>query len=58
MQLPRLKKDGRPVNILVDPIFSERASPIDSAGPPRRLENPCKVEDLPQIDFFLTSHNQ
>ena len=39
---------GRSFNILFDPIFSERCSPSQSAGPIRLTPAPCKVEDLPR----------
>lgn len=45
------------VNILTDPIWSERASPVSFAGP--RRHNPPGVawQDLPKIDIVLVSHN-
>jgi L-ascorbate metabolism protein UlaG (beta-lactamase superfamily) len=50
-----LRMAGR--NILVDPIFSERASPVPFAGPKRIAPVPVDVADLPPIDFVLISHN-
>lgn len=45
------------LNILTDPIWSERASPFSFAGP-RRLRAPgVRFEDLPHIDLVLVSHN-
>ena len=45
------------VNILTDPIFSERASPVRFAGP-KRVRNPgIEIQDLPKIDVVLVSHN-
>lgn len=44
------------LNILTDPIWSERASPFGFAGP-RRVTNPrIRFEDLPKIDLVLLSH--
>jgi L-ascorbate metabolism protein UlaG (beta-lactamase superfamily) len=44
-------------NILTDPIWSERASPVSWAGP-RRLRQPgVGWESLPRIDTVLISHN-
>lgn len=57
LQLPALKQDGSPVRIIFDPIFSQRASPSQFAGPIRSYEPPCKLEELPPIDIFLLSHN-
>jgi len=45
------------INILTDPQWSERASPV-SWGGPRRLSPPgLAFEDLPRIDFVLISHD-
>jgi L-ascorbate metabolism protein UlaG (beta-lactamase superfamily) len=45
------------LNILTDPIWSERASPISWAGP-RRVRPPgIRFEELPRIDLVLVSHN-
>ncbi len=44
-------------NILVDPHFSERASPVSFAGPRRFVPLPIDIPDLPRIDVVLTSHN-
>jgi L-ascorbate metabolism protein UlaG (beta-lactamase superfamily) len=47
--------DGR--NILTDPVWSERVSPVSFAGP-RRVRPPgIRFEDLPPIDVVLVSHN-
>jgi N-acyl-phosphatidylethanolamine-hydrolysing phospholipase D len=45
------------INILTDPIFSERASPLSFAGPKRLVEIPLGLDDLPEIDFVIISHN-
>lgn len=45
------------VNILTDPILSERASPVSFAGPARLAPMPYGFEDLPAIDAVLISHN-
>jgi L-ascorbate metabolism protein UlaG (beta-lactamase superfamily) len=45
------------LNILTDPMYSERASPFQFAGP-RRVHQPgVALEDLPPIDVILISHN-
>lgn len=50
-----IQVDG--VNILTDPVWSERTSPFGFIGP-KRVRNPgIKFEDLPPIDFVLISHN-
>ena len=45
------------MNILVDPQFSERASPVQFAGPKRIVPLPLAVEELPRIDVVIISHN-
>ena len=47
----------RGCNILTDPIWSERASPLSSIGPRRRRKPGVSWEDLPPIDTVLISHN-
>ncbi len=44
-------------NVLFDPVFSERASPVSFAGPKRVVPLPIDIADLPQIDIVLISHN-
>jgi N-acyl-phosphatidylethanolamine-hydrolysing phospholipase D len=44
-------------NIITDPIFSHRCSPVSFAGPARYTPVPCEVEDLPQIHLVCISHN-
>jgi L-ascorbate metabolism protein UlaG (beta-lactamase superfamily) len=50
-----IQLDG--LNILTDPIWSERASPFSWAGPRRWRDPGIRFEDLPKIDFILLSHN-
>lgn len=45
------------LNILTDPIWSERCSPVSWAGPKRRRAPGIRFEDLPPIDAVLISHN-
>jgi L-ascorbate metabolism protein UlaG (beta-lactamase superfamily) len=44
-------------NILTDPIWSERASPLSWVGPRRRRKPGVSFDDLPVIDCILISHN-
>ncbi len=44
-------------NVLTDPIWSERASPLSWIGPRRRRKPGVSWEDLPPIDAVLISHN-
>ena len=45
------------LNILTDPIWSERASPVSFAGPRRHRPPGIRFEDLPPIDAVVVSHN-
>lgn len=44
------------VRMLIDPVFSEYASPFD-AGPRRFHPAPLRLEDLPAIDAVLITHD-
>jgi N-acyl-phosphatidylethanolamine-hydrolysing phospholipase D len=50
-----VRMDG--VTFLTDPIFSERASPVSFAGPPRLVEPGVPLDALPPLDFALVSHD-
>lgn len=45
------------LNVLTDPIFSERASPVQFLGPKRAQPPGVALKDLPPIDVVLISHN-
>jgi len=45
------------VNILTDPIWSERSSPVSWAGPKRVRAPGVSLADLPPIDVILISHD-
>jgi len=44
------------VRVLIDPVWDERASPVQWAGPKRFFAAPLVLEDLPRIDVVLVSH--
>jgi L-ascorbate metabolism protein UlaG (beta-lactamase superfamily) len=50
-----LQVDG--VNILTDPVWSERTSPFTFIGPKRMRPPGIHFSDLPRIDLVLLSHN-
>ena len=50
-----IQSDG--VNILTDPVWSDRVSPFTWAGPKRIRPAGIRFEDLPPIDIILLSHN-
>lgn len=45
------------LNILTDPMFSERASPFSFSGPKRLAPPGIAMKDLPKIDAVIISHN-
>jgi N-acyl-phosphatidylethanolamine-hydrolysing phospholipase D len=45
------------LNVLTDPVFSERASPVQFAGPKRTQPPGLSIAQLPPIDVVLISHN-
>jgi N-acyl-phosphatidylethanolamine-hydrolysing phospholipase D len=45
------------LNVLTDPIFSRRASPVQFLGPARAQPPGIALGDLPHIDVVLISHN-
>lgn len=50
-------RDGAPLTILTDPVFSERCSPLSWAGP-RRVRAPgLALDALPRPNLVLLSHN-
>ncbi len=45
------------LNILTDPVFSERCSPVGFAGPKRVRAPGLALQGLPHINLILLSHN-
>ena len=45
------------LNLLVDPVYAERASPVGFAGPKRANPPGIAFDDLPAIDAVLVTHN-
>ena len=45
------------VNILCDPVFTDRSSPVSWAGPKRFSEVPMTAENTPEIDVLFLSHD-
>lgn len=44
------------LNILIDPVWSERVSPVSFAGPKRHNDPGIAFDKLPPIDVVLVSH--
>lgn len=45
------------VRVLVDPVWEQRAAPVEWAGPKRFFASPLPLEELPRIDVVLLSHD-
>ena len=45
------------LNLITDPVFSERVSPVSFAGPKRANAPGLALNELPHIDVVLISHN-
>ncbi len=45
------------LNVLTDPVFGERVSPVSFAGPKRFQPPGVALKELPHIDLVLISHN-
>jgi L-ascorbate metabolism protein UlaG (beta-lactamase superfamily) len=45
------------MNVLTDPVLSERASPFTFMGPQRKVPTTLNVSELPHIDIVMISHN-
>ncbi|MBL8915096.1 MAG: MBL fold metallo-hydrolase [Archangium sp.] len=50
-----LELDG--FRVLTDPVFGERASPLPFAGPKRFHPTPSSLDELPELDAVLLSHD-
>ena len=50
-----IQADGK--NVLTDPIFSMRCSPVSFAGPRRVCDPAIAFDDVPRIDLVLLSHD-
>jgi N-acyl-phosphatidylethanolamine-hydrolysing phospholipase D len=45
------------MNVITDPVFSQRASPLQWAGPRRIMDAALSIDALPPLDAILLSHN-
>ncbi|WP_151637799.1 MBL fold metallo-hydrolase [Noviherbaspirillum aerium] len=52
-----LYQTGTGLNVLTDPVFDERASPIGFAGPKRHQPPGVALSALPHIDVVMISHS-
>jgi hypothetical protein len=45
------------IRLLIDPVWDERAAPMQWAGPKRFFSAPLALQDLPTIDAVVISHD-
>ena len=45
------------MNILIDPFFSDRPSPLSNIGPKRFIKVPINKNDLPNINIVIITHD-
>ncbi|KAF8989704.1 beta-lactamase superfamily domain-containing protein [Cyathus striatus] len=57
IEYPSRIGQSRGVRILYDPVFSDRCSPSQLIGPKRHTPPPCKIEEIPDVDAIVISHN-
>ena len=57
VETAKAKGASRGVRILCDGVFSERTSPVQFMGPKRYTPTPCTLDELPEVDVVITSHN-
>ena len=45
------------VRVLIDPVWEQRAAPMQWFGPERFFAPPLRLEEIPRIDMVLVSHD-
>jgi N-acyl-phosphatidylethanolamine-hydrolysing phospholipase D len=45
------------INLITDPHLNDRASPVGFAGPKRIMKPAISLDDLPELDVVIISHN-
>ncbi|CAD5231294.1 unnamed protein product [Bursaphelenchus xylophilus] len=44
-------------SFITDPVWAQRVSPFSFAGPVRYRPSPCRIDEIPKLDFGVISHN-
>jgi N-acyl-phosphatidylethanolamine-hydrolysing phospholipase D len=57
LEMPAPDNALRGARVLFDPVFSDRCSPSQWIGPKRFTKPPCKIEQIPDVDAVIISHN-
>ncbi|KAL5522759.1 hypothetical protein ACEPAG_8777 [Sanghuangporus baumii] len=50
-------RPSRGARVLFDPVFSDRCSPSQWVGPKRFTKQPCRIDEVPEVDAIVISHN-
>ncbi|PBK68424.1 hypothetical protein ARMSODRAFT_1004779 [Armillaria solidipes] len=57
VELAFVGSSGRGAWVLFDPVFSDRCSPSQFLVPKRYTEPPCKIKDIPEVDWIVISYS-
>ena len=57
VETPVQKGAERGVRILLDPVFADCMGPMQRLGPKRFSPLPCALEEVPDVDLVVISHN-
>ncbi|KAL0564678.1 Protein-lysine N-methyltransferase efm4 [Marasmius crinis-equi] len=57
VELPTIPSLSRGPRILFDPVFSDRCAPVQFMGPKRYTPPPCPIQEIPEVDAVVISHN-
>ncbi|KAH7379186.1 beta-lactamase superfamily domain-containing protein [Phaeosphaeria sp. MPI-PUGE-AT-0046c] len=50
-------RQNRGLRLLLDPVWSDRVGPYGMVGPVRFTPPPCTIDELPEIDAVVISHD-
>lgn len=57
IEFPTPKGAERGLRVLLDPVWSDRMSPVSFLGPKRFRAPPCTLEECPEVDVVVISHD-
>lgn len=57
VEMTRVDRKEGGMRILLDPVWSQKVGPYGIVGPTRFIDLPCAVEELPEVDAVLISHD-
>jgi L-ascorbate metabolism protein UlaG (beta-lactamase superfamily) len=50
-------ESSRGIRLFLDPVLTDRMGPYNMVGPKRFSHPPCTIEEVPEIDIVVISHN-